>query len=148
MTTVALSSSFLQALATQIRSQDPYGIYRSWSDDLLLKPYILTKEEKRKIPVDQPVDPVTKGRIVYFYGAIAGQIEKESNRLMQVVVNLNEEGFGWALVFSGKLLVVTRTIRDAQRFGFTSLEQMAEEGEKAIRSGIDLTKRFPEVTQA
>jgi Protein of unknown function, DUF269. len=67
---------------------------------------------------------------------------------MQVVINLNEEGFGWALVFCGKLLVVTRTLRDAERFGFASLEQMIDEGEKAVRSGSALIEKFPEVAIA
>ena len=148
MITDVTTSIFLQALVTQIRAQDPYGVYRSWSDELLLKPYILTKEEKRKISVDSPVDPATKGRVNYFYGAIAREIEQHTGKLMQVVVSLNEEGFGWALVFCGKLLVVTRTLRDAQRFGFASLEQMVEEGEKAVRSGIALIEKFPEVATA
>jgi probable nitrogen fixation protein len=148
MITDVTASPFLRTLVAQIRAQDPYGVYRSWSDELLLKPYILTKEEKRKISVDNPVDPVTKGRITYFYGAIAREIEQQTGKLMQVVISLNEEGFGWALVFSGKLLAVTRTLRDAQRFGFTSLEQMAEEGEKAVRSGITLIEKFPEVAVA
>lgn len=148
MITDVTNSTFVQALVAQIRAQDPYGVYRSWSDELLLKPYILSKEEKRKIPVDTPVDPVTKGRITYFYGAIAREIERQTGKLMQVVINVNEEGFGWALVFSGKLLAVTRTLRDAQRFGFTSLEQLAQEGEKAVRSGVDLIQKFPEVAEA
>ncbi|NJK33847.1 MAG: NifX-associated nitrogen fixation protein [Oscillatoriales cyanobacterium SM2_2_1] len=146
--TTVTTSGFLQVLATQIRAQDPYGVYRTWSDQRLLQPFILTKDEKRKIPVDTPVDPVTRGRITYFHSAIARQIEQKTGQLMQVVVNLNEEGFGWALIFSGKLLVVTRTLRDAQRFGFTSLELLQEDGEKAVRSGIALAEQFPEVTQA
>jgi probable nitrogen fixation protein len=148
MITDVTNSTFVQALVSQIRAQDPYGVYRSWSDELLLKPYILSKEEKRKIPVDTPVDPVTKGRITYFYGAIAREIERQTGKLMQVVISLNEEGFGWVLIFSGKLLVVTRTLRDAQRFGFASLEQMIDEGEKAVRSGIALVEKFPEVATA
>ncbi|WAS06499.1 NifX-associated nitrogen fixation protein [Gloeomargaritales cyanobacterium VI4D9] len=148
MITDVTNSTFVQALVSQIRAQDPYGVYRSWSDELLLKPYILSKEEKRKIPVDTPVDPVTKGRITYFYGAIAREIERQTGKLMQVVINVNEEGFGWALVFSGKLLAVTRTLRDAQRFGFTSLEQLAQEGEKAVQAGIALIQKFPEVAEA
>lgn len=142
------TSPFLQALVVQIRSQDPYGVYRTWSDELLLKPYILSKEEKRKIPVDTPIDPVTKSRITYLYGAIAREIEQATGKLMQVVVSLNEEGFGWVLIFSGKLLVVSRTLRDAQRFGFLSLEQMAKDGAQAIGAGIALVAQFPEVTEA
>jgi probable nitrogen fixation protein len=111
-------------------------------------PTFSAKKRSAKFPVDTPVDPVTKGRITYFYGAIAREIERQTGKLMQVVISLNEEGFGWALVFSGKLLAVTRTLRDAQRFGFTSLEQLVEEGEKAVRSGIALVEKFPEVATA
>jgi probable nitrogen fixation protein len=62
-----------------------------------------------------------------------------------VVIDLSHEGFGWALIFSGRLLLVSKTLRDAQRFGFTSLEKMAAEGDKLVNKGIDLAKRFPEV---
>ncbi|MEN9279254.1 MAG: NifX-associated nitrogen fixation protein [Gloeomargarita sp. DG_1_4_bins_134] len=149
MTSTALpTSAFLSTLVSQIRAQDPYGVYGSWSDERLLQPYILSKEERRKISLEQPVDEVTKGRITYFYGAIARVIEQQTGKLMQVVISLNEEGFGWALIFSGKLLLLTRTLRDAQRFGFPSLEHLIQEGEKAVQAGIALVEQFPDVTAA
>ncbi|PSB05469.1 hypothetical protein C7B76_31390, partial [filamentous cyanobacterium CCP2] len=58
---------------------------------------------------------------------------------------LSHEGFGWALIFSGRLLLVSRTLRDAQRFGFDSLEKLAIEGEKLTESGIALAHCFSEV---
>jgi probable nitrogen fixation protein len=63
------------------------------------------------------------------------------------VVQLGHEGFGWALVFSGRLLLTIKTLRDAHRFGFESLEKLNEEGEKFVEKGIELAKRFPEVGQ-
>jgi probable nitrogen fixation protein len=139
------NSPFLKAIVQQIRGQDTYGTYRKWSDDLILKPYVVTKPKKREIPIDGEVDPLTKSRIMAFYRAVAACIENETGLISQVVLDLNHEGFGWALVFSGRLLLVTRTLRDAHRFGFDSLEKVAEEGEKLIEKGIDLVKRFPEV---
>jgi probable nitrogen fixation protein len=49
------------------------------------------------------------------------------------------------LVFSGRLLVVSKTLRDAQRFGFDSLEKLEAEGAKIVASGVSLANRFPEV---
>jgi probable nitrogen fixation protein len=141
------NSPFLKAIAQQIRVNDPYGTYRNWSDELLLKPYVLTKAQKREISVDGDVDPITKGRIIAFYRAVAYRIESETGLLSQVVLDLSHEGFGWALIFSGRLLLVSRTLRDAQRFGFESLEKLAIEGEKLTESGIALAKRFPEVSK-
>lgn len=141
------NSAFLKAIVQQIRANDPYGTYRNWSDELLLKPYVVTKSQKREISVEGDVDPITKGRIMAFYRAIASCIETETGQLAQVVIDLSHEGFGWALVFCGRLLVVSRTLRDAQRFGFDSLEKVAVEGEKLVQSGVDYINRFPDVAK-
>jgi probable nitrogen fixation protein len=139
------NSPLLKAIVQQIRGQDPYGVYRSWSDELLLKPFIVSKQKKREISVEGEVDPLTQGRIVAFYRAIAARIEQETGLLSQVVIDLSHEGFGWALVFAGRLLLVSKTLRDAHRFGFESLEKLVEEGEKFVEKGVDLAQRFPEV---
>ncbi len=141
----AVTSPFLKAIVQQIRGQDSYGVYRNWADELILKPYVVTKQKKREISVEGEVDPITKSRIMAFYRAAAARIEQETGLISQVVVDLSHEGFGWALVFSGRLLLVVRTLRDAHRFGFDSLEKVAEEGETLVQKGIDLAKRFPEV---
>lgn len=144
-TTVVLDSPFLKGLVLQIRGQDNYGVYRNWSDELILKPFVVTKQKKREISVEGEVDPITQARIMAFFRAVAAGIEKETGLISQVVVDLSHEGFGWALVFSGRLLLAVKTLRDAHRFGFDSLEKLAEEGEKFVQKGIDLAKRFPEV---
>lgn len=142
---IVVNSPFLKTIVQQIRGQDTYGTYRNWSDDLILKPYVVSKQKKREISLEGEVDPLTKARIMAFYRAVAACIEKETGLISQVVVDLSHEGFGWVLVFSGRLLLVARTLRDAHRFGFDSLEKVAEEGGKLIEKGIDLAKRFPEV---
>ncbi|MEL7353488.1 MAG: NifX-associated nitrogen fixation protein [Cyanobacteria bacterium P01_A01_bin.116] len=139
------SSRFLKTIVQQIRANDAYGTYRHWADELLLKPYILSKKEKRAISVEGEVDPFTLARILAFYRAIAICIETETGQLSQVVVDLSHEGFGWALVFSGRLILVSKTLRDAQRFGFDSLEKLSAEGEKLVNKGIELARSFPDV---
>jgi hypothetical protein len=42
-------------------------------------------------------------------------------------------------------LLAVKTLRDAQRFGFDSIDKLAEEGENYVKKGLDLAKRFPEV---
>ncbi|WP_017655998.1 NifX-associated nitrogen fixation protein [Fortiea contorta] len=143
--TAVLNSPFLKAIVQQIRGQDSYGVYRNWADELILKPYVVSKQKKREIPIDGEVDPVTKLRIMSFYRAVAACIEQETGMISQVIVDLSHEGFGWVLVFSGRLLLVCRTLRDAHRFGFDSLEKVAEEGKELVEKGVDLVRRFPEV---
>jgi len=146
-TNEVINSPFLKAIVQQIRGQDSYGTYRSWADDLLLKPYVVTKQKKREISVEGEVDAITQARIMAFFRAVAARIEQETGLISQVVVDLSHEGFGWALVFSGRLLLTCRTLRDAQRFGFDSLEKLALEGESLVQKGLELAQRFPEVGQ-
>ena len=138
-------SSFLKAIVQQIRANDAYGTFRNWEDRLLLKPYILSKKQRREIPVEGDVDPITMSRIMAFYRAIAARIEEETGQLSQVVVDLSHEGFGWALIFSGRLILVSKTLRDAQRFGFDTLDKLNAEGEKLVQKGVELALRYPQV---
>ncbi|MEA5578314.1 NifX-associated nitrogen fixation protein [Anabaena sp. UHCC 0451] len=144
-TSTPITSPFLKTLVQQIRAQDSYGFYRSWSDELILKPFVVTKKKKREISVEGEVDPATILRINAFFRAVASSVEKETGLISHVVVDLGHEGFGWALVFSGRLLLAVKTLRDAHRYGFDSLEKLNEEGEQFVQKGIDLAKRFPEV---
>ncbi|MGM3306175.1 NifX-associated nitrogen fixation protein [Anabaena sp. WFMT] len=144
-TSTPITSAFLKALVQQIRAQDTYGTYRNWADELILKPFIVTKQKKREISIEGEVDLATISRINAFFRAVASSIEKETGLISHVVVDLGHEGFGWALVFSGRLLLAVKTLRDAHRYGFDSLEKLAEEGESFVNKGIDLAKRFPEV---
>jgi probable nitrogen fixation protein len=144
---VVSTSPFLKTLVLQIRGQDAYGVYRSWSDDLLLKAFVVTKQKKREISIEGEVDAVTQARIMSFFRAVAARIEQETGLISQVVIDLSHEGFGWALVFSGRLLLTVKTLRDAHRFGFDSLEKLAEEGEKFVEKGLDLAKRYREVSK-
>jgi len=141
------TTPLLQELLRQIRAHDPYGTFRNWSDELILKPFVVSKEQKRKISVDGEVDPITKSRISTFYRAIASIIEQETGLLSQVVIDLSHEGFGWVLVFSGRLLLVSKTLRDAQRFGFDSLEKLVAEGDKIAKSAIELARKHGDVAQ-
>ena len=143
--TAVLNSPFLKTLVQQIRGQDTYGVYRNWSDELILKPFVVTKQKKREISLEGEVDPITQARIMAFFRAVAAAIEQETGLISQVVIDLSHEGFGWALVFSGRLLLTKKALRDAHRFGFDSLEKLAEEGENYVKKGVELGKKFAEV---
>ncbi len=142
---VLTTSPILQEIVRQLRAADPYGTYRTWSDELLLKPFVVSKAQKRQISLEGEVDPIVRGRILIYYRAIAALIEKETGLLAQVVLDLNGEGFGWVLVFSGRLLLVVNTLRDAHRFGFDSLDQLVEKATALIDQGIQLARTYPEV---
>ncbi len=143
--TEALQSFFVQEIVRQIRGQDSYNFYQNWADELLIKPFIISRKDKAKIPLEDDIDPRVKSRIFSFYRAVAACIESQTGKISQVVVDINHEGFGWVLVFSGRLLLVKSTLRDAQRFGFDTAEKLIAEGEKLVTKGVDLVHLYGEV---
>jgi probable nitrogen fixation protein len=147
-TSIVEQSTFLKELVLQIRAQDHYGVYRSWKDELVLANFVVSKERKSQISVEGDVDPATQLRVLCFYRAIAACIEKQTGKLCQVVIDLSHEGFGWAIVWTGKLMVLSRTLRDAQRFGYPSLQKLAAEGERLVESGVKTVQQFPDTANA
>jgi probable nitrogen fixation protein len=147
-TNIVEESTFLQELVLQVRAQDHYGVYRSWKDELVLANYVVSKEKKSQISVEGDVDPATQLRILCFYRAIAACIEKKTGKLCQVVIDLSHEGFGWAIIWTGRLMVLSRTLRDAQRFGYPSLQKLAAQGERLVNLGIETIEKFPEPANA
>ncbi|MEM7590183.1 MAG: NifX-associated nitrogen fixation protein [Cyanobacteria bacterium P01_A01_bin.83] len=146
-TNIVEESTFLKELVLQVRAQDSYGVYRTWKDELVIANFVVTKEKKSKISVEGDIDPATQLRILCFYRAIAVCIEKQTGKLCQVVTDLSHEGFGWALVWTGKLVVVSRTLRDAQRFGYPNLKKLAAQGERLVASGIKAVEQFPDAAE-
>ena len=143
-TSIVEQSTFLKELVLQVRAQDHYGVYRTWKDELVLANYVVSKEKKSKISVEGDVDSATQLRIICFYRAIAASIEKQTGKLCQVVIDLSHEGFGWAIVWTGRLMVLSRTLRDAQRFGYPNLKKLAAQGERLVNSGIKNIEQYPD----
>jgi len=141
-------SSFMQAMIYQIRALDPYGTMDNLSTDEMFEPFIIEKSKRKKIPVVGNMDHQTKSRIFVFYNTIASMIEKETEVMVSVIMDLSDEGFGRVLVYCGRLIVLNRTFRDAHRFGFDSLEKLINEGNKLVQSGKDAVKQFEEVARA
>ena len=71
-----MTTPFLQCLVGRIRAEDSYGAWDRKSDTALLKDYIVTKVERRSIPIIGDPDPDTLGRLETFYQAVGLAIER------------------------------------------------------------------------
>ncbi|MEW6765254.1 MAG: NifX-associated nitrogen fixation protein [Pseudomonadota bacterium] len=148
-TTVAeeglLTTDFIKEMVRQTRALDSYGTYDGWPVERILAPYVLTKEQRREIPVIGDPDEVTLSRVRAFYNAIAALIEAECKLMAVPMVNITHEGFGRAIITVGKLVVMDRTVRDVHRFGFDSLSKMKDEGDKVLSVALEIIGKYPDV---
>jgi probable nitrogen fixation protein len=140
-----LDSAFATEMVRQMRAIDTYGTYDDWSTAKILAPFILTKEQKREIPIVGDPDEIVMSRVKAFYNAISAMIESECGLMAVPMINLSHEGFGRAIITVGKLVVMDKTLRDVHRFSFPTLSKMKDEADKLLSVALEIVGKHSEV---
>lgn len=138
-----MQSVFIRELIKQWRAQDAHGAWEGKTDAMLLAPYIITKEQRREMPIIGDPDPETLWRMELYYNAIGLAIERATGVMVSPMLKMHHEGFGRMVLLAGRLVAVNKQLRDVHRFGFESMEKLAEEGEKQVAAGIGMVEQFP-----
>ncbi len=144
----ALKSPFVQTLIRVIRAHDAHGAWDNKNDQMLLRGFIISKEQRKQIPIIGDPDPRTLLRLDQFYAAVGLAIENRSGLIAQPLIKLSHEGWGRVVLIAGKLVVVGKSLRDVHRFGFLSLAKLAEEGSKLVEQGVTSIEAYPEAARA
>ncbi len=142
-----LDMPFVRELVKQIRAQDTHGAWDGKSDDTLLEPYVLTPEQRRALPLLGDPDPETIWRMELFYNAVGLSIERATGAMVAPMMKMHHEGFGRLVLIAGRLVVTNKNLRDVHRFGFASLDKLAETGTKLVADGVEMIRRFPDVAR-
>lgn len=140
-----MTNEFIVELVKQWRAQDTHGTWDGKSNETLLAPYIITREQRREIPIIGDPDPETLWRLELFYNAVGLAIERRTGIMVKPMMKMSHEGFGQLNLAAGRLIVVNRYLRDIHRFGFESVEKLAAEGTKWVEAGVDMIAKFPDV---
>ena len=143
----ALATPFVRALVRQVRAHDTTGFWETKSDAKLLQGFVVTREQRRAMPVIADPDAKTLWRVEQFYSAAGLAVEQATGLIATPLVKLTHEGFGRAVLIAGRLVVVSRILRDVHRFGFESLSRLAAEGEKLVAEAAKLIDEFPDVAR-
>jgi probable nitrogen fixation protein len=123
----AENSLFVKELIKQWRAQDTHGTWENKKDLDLIKPYIVDKEARKQLPLIGDPDPEILWRVELFYNAVALSIERATGVMVQPMIKMSHEGFGRQVLIAGRLIVVNKQLRDVHRFGFDTLDKLAEE---------------------
>lgn len=143
--TVLMADAFIVELVKQLRAQDTHGSWEGKSDRQLLEPFIVSAEQRRAMPIMGDPDPDTLWRLDLFHNAVGLAIERATKCMVSPMMKMSHEGFGRAVLTTGRLIVVNRYLRDVHRFGYPSLARLAEAGHKLVKEGVDLIEQYPEV---
>ena len=138
---------FRDSLVRLMRAHDSYGVWEGKSDDQILGGYVLSKERRRSIPVVGDPDPKVLWRIEVFYTAVGYALTRRTGLDATPIVKVSVEGFGRALITVGRLVVLSRALRDVHRFGFETAAALTGAGDALVADGLDLIQRFPAVAR-
>jgi probable nitrogen fixation protein len=144
----ALKGPFLSTLVRLMRAEDTYGAWEGKSDSQILRPFVVTKEERRAIPIMGDPDPDVLWRLDKFYVAVGLCIEQRTGVMTGPMMKMSHEGFGRVVLIAGQLIALSKHLRDVHRFGFDSLAALAAEGEKYVAKGVEAIEAHPEVARA
>lgn len=142
-----LQQTFIKELIKQIRATDTYGTYESYTEEMLLKPFLLSKEAKKAIPQFGDITPATQNRIKQLYGAVGATLEQKTGVMVNLLMEMSHEGWGKAILYAGKLILLEKIMRDAHRFGFESVEKVAQEGEGLVNKGLATFQKYESVAR-
>jgi probable nitrogen fixation protein len=139
---------FLKTLAGMIRAEDSYGTWDKKADHSLLREFIVTKEERRKLPIIGDPDPEVLQRVEHFYRAVGLRIEARTGFMSSPMIKMSHEGFGRLILTTGKLVAYAKTLRDVHRFGFDSLSALGKDGEKIVDAAVATIEQYRNVAEA
>ncbi len=137
------SHSICKAILMLMRSHDRSGSWDVEPDLDLLAPFVVTKAQKREMPLIGEPDPDILWRVELFYSAVAWEIERRAGRAVSPLLRIHHEGWGRVVLIAGKLVAVDAHVRELHRFGFETLEAMTLKAEKLVADGLSTIEAFP-----
>jgi probable nitrogen fixation protein len=143
----AAEAPFIKELIKVWRAQDTHGAWDNKTDLSLIQPYIVDKEARRALPIIGDPDPETIWRMELFYNAVALSIEKATGVMVSPMLKMSHEGFGRMVLIGGRLIVVNKQLRDVHRYGYDNFAKLDEEGTKAVKQGIEMVEKWPDVAK-
>lgn len=143
-----LDSEFVKTLVRVLRAEDTYGVWEHKPDSKILSDFIVTKEQRRQIPIIGDPDPEVMDRVEKFYVAVGLDVERLTGHIASPMMKMSHEGFGRVLLTVGRLVVLHKSVRDVHRFGFVDFAALAEAGEKLVAEAKSWIDKLPEVANA
>ena len=143
--TLGLDAPFVTTLARVLRAEDSFGVWESLPDSEVLKDFIVTKEQRREIPIIGDPDPEVMDRVEKFYVAVGLDIERVTGRMASPMMKMSHEGFGRVVLTVGRLVVLSKSLRDIHRFGFEDFDKLAEAGGKLVGDAVTWIEKHPAV---
>lgn len=142
-----IAERFVRRMCQLLDAEDFYGRYASLSPrEKIERLYLASPEDKNKSDMNCGVSPKVRLQVPLLFQAVAGVIEEKSGLLIQSTSEMNGEGFGRALLFSDRIILVLKSLRAGFPFPFTSEDKVIRYGVACVEEGLAFIGKYNEMT--
>lgn len=141
------AEALTRRLCDVLDAGDFYGRHASLpAAEKIGKLFLASAGDRQQSEFNCTVSPKVRQQVPLLFQAMAGVMEERSGLLIQSSAEINGEGFGRGLLYSGRVILVLRSLRAGFPFPFTSLEKTIRYGAEGIEEGLAFLDKYHELT--
>lgn len=138
--------TFNRSLCRLLDADDVFGKAGGLrQEDKIAKLLLFSPTDKQALGQDCTPSPKLRRQVEQVFQAMAITLEAETDSLVQSMVEMNGEGFGRAIVSSGRLILVTTPLRAGLRFPFTSQAKLEKFALSQLKEALDWLARHGDI---
>lgn len=143
----AKADAFVRRLCNLLDTEDFFGRYAALSpQEKIAQQFLASPDDKSQSDFNCAVSPKVRQQVPLLFQAIAGVMEESSGTMIQSTAEINGEGFGRGLLYSGRVILVLKSLRAGFPFPFTSEEKVIRYGVECVEEGLAFLDKYKEVT--
>jgi len=142
-----LVNSFTRRLCCLLDTEDFCGRHSALSEaEKIERLFLASQEDKTQSEYNCTVSPKVRLQVPMLFQAVAGVMEERSGAIIQSAAEINGEGFGRALLYSGRIIVVLKSLRAGFPFPFTSQDKAVRYGVACVEDGLAFLEKYNQIT--
>lgn len=141
------ADALVRRLCNLLDTEDYFGRFAALTpQDKIAKQFLASPADQQQSDFNCAVSTEVRRQVPLVFQAIAGVMEEKSGAMVQSTAEINGEGFGRGLLYSGRVILVLRSLRAGFPFPFTSEEKVILYGVECIEEGLTFLDKYKEVT--
>ncbi|MDQ0194635.1 DUF269 domain-containing protein [Paenibacillus wynnii] len=143
----ATVEAFTRRLCNLLDTEDFFGRHAELSkQEKIERLFLASTEDKSQSDFNCAVSPKVRLQVPLLFQAVAGVMEEKSGAIIQSAAEINGEGFGRALLYSGRIILVIKSLRAGFPFPFTSQEKAIRYGVSCVEEGLAFLEKYNNMT--
>ncbi|MCL6604648.1 MAG: NifX-associated nitrogen fixation protein [Paenibacillus sp.] len=139
--------AFTRRLCQLLDTEDFFGRHASLSEhEKIERLFLASSEDKTQSDFNCAVSPKVRLQVPMLFQAVAGVMEERSGAIIQSAAEMNGEGFGRALLYSGRIILVLKSLRAGFPFPFTSQDKAVRYGIACVEEGLAFLEKYNKMT--